>query len=301
MLKFLENMRPARLIAKHFSYDGKSRMAALRCVFLGYLWPMAGAIMRSSSAVLVGCGIEPQRTKSQEMIDFCAREGVPWFDARSIRSNMEFNRIIGGGVDLIVVGAFGQMLDKRILAMPRYGVLNFHPSLLPAYQGGSPIEEQILAGDPCGGVTLHWMTEEVDAGPIVMSEGVHIGFDDDYSTVLNNCVSRAEIMMGRLLSRSPSEWPSQAQPEDGLIDWEADVIKTHRIILALGWRNWARFVLADGELVVRKARIFSRDTGGSPGEILSTAPSLIVSCRNGALELLDYSRSRTLVKGEVLG
>ena len=287
-------------------------MAALRCVFLGYLSPMARAINRSSSTLLVGCGIEPQRTKGQEMIDFCEHEGVSWFDAKSIRSNVEFDRLVSGGVDLIVVGAFGQMLDKRILEMPRYGVLNFHPSLLPAYKGGSPIEEQILAGDACGGVTLHWMIEQVDAGPIVMSEGVHIGFEDDYSTVLNNCLSRAEIMMGRLLSMSPSEWPSQAQttsgqpfysprkPEDGLIDWQADVVKTYRIILALGWRNWARAVLADGELLVRKARIISRDILGSPGEILSAAPSLIVACRNGALELLDYSSPRTLVKGEVL-
>jgi methionyl-tRNA formyltransferase len=287
-------------------------MAALRCIFLGYLWPLARAILRSSSAVLVGCGIEPQRAKSQEMVNFCVHEGVPCFDARSIRSNGEFERLVSGGVDLIVVGAFGQMLDAKILKIPRYGVLNFHPSLLPSYRGGSPIEEQILAGDPKGGVTLHWMAEQVDAGPIVMSEGIHLGFEDDYVTVLNNCVSRGEIMMGRLLRMPPGEWPSQAQttsdqpiysprkPEDGLIDWQADVVKTYRIILALGWRNWARSVLADGELVVRKARIISRNILGSPGEILSNEPGLIVACQNGALELLDYSFPRAFVKGEVL-
>jgi methionyl-tRNA formyltransferase len=219
---------------------------------------------------------------------------------------------MSAGVDLIVVGAFGQMLDKRILQAPRYGVLNFHPSLLPAYKGGSPIEEQILAGDPRGGVTLHWMTEQVDEGPTVMSERVHIGPEEDYVTVLNNCVSQAEMMLEVLLSQSPREWPRQEQDasvqglysprksEDGLIDWEADIITTFRKILALGWKGWARFIAVDGELIIRQARVSSRAVSGSPGEVVSIEPSVIVACRNGALELLDYSFPRALVKGEVL-
>ncbi len=255
-------------------------MAALRCVFLGYLWPLARSIIRSSNTVLLGCGIEPQRIKSQEMMEYCVREGIRWFDARSIRSNVEFDRIVSEGIDLIVVGAFGQILDKRMLDLPRYGVLNFHPSFLPAYKGGSPIEEQILAGDHCGGATLHWMTEQVDEGPIAMREEVYIGNDDDYVTVLNNAVSKAEIMMGRLLSQLPSEWPRQEQaslgqtvflprkPEDGLIDWGADVATIYRKVLALGWREWVRFVMVDGELIVRSARIIRRDIMDSPGKIL---------------------------------
>ena len=287
-------------------------MAALRCVFLGYLWPLARSIVRSSNAVLLGCGIEPQRAKSQEMMECCVREGIPWFDVRSIRSNAKFDRIVSQGIDLMVVGAFGQILDKRILDLPRHGVLNFHPSFLPAYKGGSPIEEQILAGDHRGGATLHWMTERVDEGPIAMREEVTIGADDDYLTVLNNAVSKAEIMMGRLLTQSPPEWPRQEQPssgqtvflprkpEDGLIDWDADVATIYRKVLALGWRDWVRFIMVDGELMVRRARIVRRDSVGSPGEILSAQPSLVIACRNGALELVDYSSPRVFVAGEVL-
>jgi methionyl-tRNA formyltransferase len=273
---------------------------------------MGRALLRSPQAVLLGCGIEPQRLRSQEMREFCEHEGVPWFDARSIRANAKFDRIMSAGVDLIVVGAFGQMLDRRILQVPRYGVLNFHPSLLPAYKGGSPIEEQILAGDPHGGVTLHWMTEQVDEGPTVMSARIDIGPEDDYATVLHNCVSQAEMMLGMLLSQSPLEWPRQApaasgqglcsprKAEDGRLDWDADIITTYRKILALGWREWARFIAADGELIVRQAKISSRANSGSPGEVLSIEPAVRVACRDGVLELLDYSFPRALVKGEVL-
>lgn len=287
-------------------------MPALRCLFLGYLWPIAEEIACSSNAVLVGCGVEPQRSKSAEMIDFCAAAGLPWFDARAIRRNAEFDRVSAQGIDLIIVGAFGQLLDKRILNAPRFGVLNFHPSLLPAYKGGSPIEEQILAGEHRGGATLHWMVERVDDGPIVASDGVYIGPDDDYSTVLNNSVGKAKVLLRGLLLRSPTEWPNKQQslseqpiypprkPEHGLIDWQEDALKTYRLVLALGWREWVRFVLPEGDLVVRKAKIASLNMGGLPGEVLSVYPTFLIACGNGVIELLEYSSPRAFVKGEVL-
>jgi methionyl-tRNA formyltransferase len=287
-------------------------MPPLRCLFLGYLWPIAQAINRSSNAVLVGCGIELQRSKSKEMISFCTREEIPWFDAKGIRANKEFDRIASAKIDLIVVAAFGQILDKRILGIPRYGVLNFHPSLLPAYKGGSPIEEMILAGAAKGGATFHWMVEKVDEGPIVMSEAIVIGPEDDYLTVLANCISKGEAMMGQLLNNPVSQWPRQEQaacaermyamhkPEDGLIDWKANIDKTYRTILALGWRDWARATTNEGELVIHKAAIFSREHLGLPGEIIETKPSVVVACQGGAIELLQYSFHRPFVKGEMI-
>ena len=69
--------------------------------------------------------------------------------------------------DLIVVAAYGQIIPKEILKIPRYGCLNVHPSLLPKYRGPSPIQAAILNGDKETGVTIIKMTEKVDAGPII--------------------------------------------------------------------------------------------------------------------------------------
>lgn len=246
------------------------------------------------------------------MIEFCERENVRWFDARSIRSNVEFDRIVSDGVDLLLVGAFGQILDKRILNVARYGVLNFHPSLLPAYKGGSPIEEQILSGNLSGGVTLHWMTEEVDEGPIVKQEHVEIGLDDDYETVLENCVRKGETIVDELLKQPPDEWPKQdhiqaeqgilspRNQKDGLIDWTDNAMTIYRKVLAFGWKDWARFIAQDGQLIVRKTKIVNGNISSAPGEILSVEPAVVVGCQDCALELLDYSFSRPLIKGEVL-
>jgi len=286
-------------------------MPALRCVFLGYLWPIAQTIVRSQGAVLLGCGIELQRSKSPQMVDFCEREKIPWFDAKLIRSNPAFDRLTSSHVDLIVVGAFGQILNKKILGASRYGILNLHPSLLPAYKGGSPIEEMILKGETKGGATFHWMVEGVDEGPIVKAEPIPIGSNDDYATVLERCVHKGEIMMGELLKVPIEAWPRLEQTsseriyaprtqEDGRIDWQADITEIQRKILALGWRGWARARTQGQELIVRRARIVGRENLGVPGEVFAVTPAVVVACQNGALELLEYDFFRPLVRGEVL-
>jgi len=69
--------------------------------------------------------------------------------------------------DLIIVSAFGHILPKEVLKIPRYGCLNVHPSLLPRWRGASPIQFTILDGDEEAGVTIILMDEEMDHGPII--------------------------------------------------------------------------------------------------------------------------------------
>ena len=75
---------------------------------------------------------------------------------------------------LIIVAAYGQILPKEILEIPKYGCLNVHPSLLPSYRGPSPIQTAILNGDEFTGVTLILMTEKMDAGAILTSQKLKI-------------------------------------------------------------------------------------------------------------------------------
>jgi len=74
--------------------------------------------------------------------------------------------------DLIVVAAYGQILTKDILALPKYGCLNIHASLLPKYRGASPIHAAIAAGEKQSGVTIMWMDEGLDTGDILLQEAV---------------------------------------------------------------------------------------------------------------------------------
>src|SRR5277367_3638990 len=74
--------------------------------------------------------------------------------------------------DLIVVAAYGQILTKDILNLPKFGCLNLHTSLLPKYRGASPIHAAIAAGERQSGVTIMWMDEGLDTGDILLQEAV---------------------------------------------------------------------------------------------------------------------------------
>src|SRR5665213_803464 len=122
----------------------------IRCVFLGYMWKLARSLIESKNIELIGVGIESQRIRSPEAKLFFEQSGISCFEAAKIRSNDTFASMLENGIDLIVVGAFGQILSPEIIGKVNSNVLNVHTSLLPAYRGGSPIESQILAGDTMG-------------------------------------------------------------------------------------------------------------------------------------------------------
>jgi methionyl-tRNA formyltransferase len=286
-------------------------MTRYRCIFLGYLEPLLEALYCIQAVDLVSVGIEPSRPQAKMVGRFCAARGINCFDASRIRSNNAFEKLLTEGIDIVVVGAFGQILNKEILSRPKHGMLNFHSSLLPAYRGGSPIEEQIIRGDDVGGVTLHWMAEGVDAGPIVVNGSFEIGANDDYRVVLDKAVQLGSELITELFKRPIEEWPKKDQPsdapiyparkkEDGLIDWSMDATTIDRIVRAFGWREWSRVPLADGDIVLQKATVVGVDNPSEPGTVLAIAPKTIISCGKYAIELIEARMPRALIVGEVL-
>ena len=86
--------------------------------------------------------------------------------------------------DLCITAAYGQYLTKRFLAMPQFGTLNIHPSLLPRWRGASPVQRSLEAGDQPIGVTVLFTVSKMDAGPIVAQEEYEVGADEQATTVL---------------------------------------------------------------------------------------------------------------------
>jgi len=81
-------------------------------------------------------------------------------------------------IDLALVYAYGDLIPKELLTLPKYGFWNIHPSLLPKYRGTSPIATPLIKGDETTGVTIIKMDEEIDHGPILAQESLTIGKDD---------------------------------------------------------------------------------------------------------------------------
>lgn len=134
--------------------------------------------------------------------------------------------------DLIILAAYGKILSKHILDIPRYGSLNVHPSLLPKFRGPSPIQSAILSGDKKTGVTIMLMNEKLDEGDIVSFQDYPLSGSETYETLHN---ALAETGADLLIKTMP-DWISgkiKAVPqdntkatytkilkkEDGKIDW----------------------------------------------------------------------------------
>lgn len=86
--------------------------------------------------------------------------------------------------DVFVVAAYGKILSKEILNIPKYGCINIHPSLLPKYRGPSPIQTAILNGDTTTGITFIQMDEEVDHGPILKSINYNLSTTDTFEDLV---------------------------------------------------------------------------------------------------------------------
>ena len=89
----------------------------------------------------------------------------------------------GGRPDLLVVAAFGEVLHENVLGIPRLGAINVHASLLPRYRGAAPIQRAILAGETVTGVTVQWMSKELDAGDIILQRALDVGEGEDFGSL----------------------------------------------------------------------------------------------------------------------
>lgn len=105
---------------------------------------------------------------------------IPVLQPPTLRNNAEITSLIKGlKPDFIVVVAYGQILPPEILAIPRYGCINLHGSLLPKYRGASPVEESLLNGDPETGVTFIQMDSKLDSGDILLVRRVPVKPEDN--------------------------------------------------------------------------------------------------------------------------
>ena len=116
----------------------------------------------------------------------CALEhGIEVYQPQKVRDSECIERLRTYHPDIIIVEAFGQIIPRAILDMPRYGCVNVHASLLPKYRGAAPIQWAVINGDAVTGVTIMYMAKELDAGDIISAAETPIDPDEDALTLTN--------------------------------------------------------------------------------------------------------------------
>ena len=198
--------------------------------------------------------------------------------------------------DLLLVAAYGQIIPKAILDLPRFGSINIHGSLLPKYRGASPIQSAILNGDKETGITLIKMDEQMDHGPIIAKEVLRLSgietFPELYeklSHVSAELVSKAlpEWFSGRVKAaeqiHTHATYTKLLKRDDGRLDWSSNAREIDQKIRALNPEP-GTYTTLDGKTVkILAAETLNESKIELPGKIYNRSGELAVKCLDGSI------------------
>jgi len=199
-----------------------------------------------------------------------------------------------------VLVAYGRILKAPILAAPRHGWLNMHPSLLPRWRGPSPIQSALLHGDNETGVSIMQLSEEMDAGDVLLQQASAIGVDENHISLSERLsLLGAEMMVEALELVATGKAPFSPQDEslatycqlirkeDGRIRWADTAEAIHNLVRAsVPWP--VAHCLYEGEVFrIHEARALPESTSATPGTVIGVEKDrFVVATGEGALEVL---------------
>jgi methionyl-tRNA formyltransferase len=170
--------------------------------------------------------------------------GIEVYQPEKIRDPEAVERLGALEPDLLVVVAYGQILPRSVLSIPKRGAINVHASLLPRHRGAAPIAHAILAGDSETGVTIMRMDEQLDHGPILAMRSTPIGRDEDAVALTSRLAEMgAELLVDTLARLDDVQPKEQAHEEatvaprlnreDGELDWTISAEELDRRVRGL--------------------------------------------------------------------
>ncbi|MDE6608075.1 MAG: methionyl-tRNA formyltransferase [Lachnospiraceae bacterium] len=220
--------------------------------------------------------------------------------------------------DIFIVAAFGQILPKELLTMPKYGCVNIHASLLPKYRGAAPIQWAVINGEKESGVTIQQMGEGVDTGDILLKREIALDPKETGESLYDK-LSRLgaelivevlpEIEAGKVVPEKQDEALSthvgKITKAMGLIDWNKSAGELERLVRGLNSWPSAYTFLRGKTLKIWEAEVLEEKEDGEPGSVDAvTKTNVIVNTGEGKLALTSVQlegKKRMEVKDFLLG
>ena len=202
--------------------------------------------------------------------------------------------------DLVITAAFGQILSDRFLAIPKYGVINVHASLLPLHRGASPIQSSMLAGDKVTGITIMKTVKEVDAGDMLLKKEIEI-LPTDYADTLFDKLAilggEAVVEAVRLIDEGKAVYTPQDHSKathcvkiskaEGQINFDNEGGYLKNFVHAMNpWPSAYTFV-GGKQLKVIDLEAVDTNTNDLPGTVIMADKKngIVVKCADGAVRL----------------
>ena len=256
---------------------------------------------------IVGVYTQPDRMRGRGMeVSFSPVKataldaGLPVFQPENMRDPGVIEQLKAIAPDIIVVVAYGKILPDSVLAIPRYGAVNVHGSLLPKYRGSAPIQWAVLNGDRETGVSTMYLSHEMDTGDVIYSEKTEIG---EYETS-GELFDRLMDMGAKLLVRTLRDIEKGTAPRARQDHTQASYTKKlDKSLSPIQWNQPPRAVLkwiyglqpwpvATAEIGGISCRIFAAAysdvlTDKEPGSLVSAGKDgILMACANGETLLI---------------
>lgn len=234
--------------------------------------------------------------------------GIEVYQPDTLKTDEALSRVQSYDADLIVTAAYGKILPKAILDLPKYGCINCHGSLLPARRGSAPVQRAILEGDKVTGITFMKMDVGMDTGDIIDKIEVEIDPNEHTESLMNKLaeVSAAKLpeiidkwVAGELTTTKQDDSLATACPpirsEEGEFTWDQDATAIHNRVRALSaWPG--AFVMKDDNKLKILDSVVLEDESIVPDELKNVEPgtvvkakgeNLIVKCGRGFLKVME--------------
>ncbi len=288
----------------------------MRVVFIGtgdIGRPTLRFLLESKENVVVGVVTQPDRPAGRQLrvepTPIKAALGaaaVPVFQPARIKHAEAIGEIGALAPDVIVVMAYGQILPRAVLEIPRIACLNLHASLLPRHRGAAPIQAAIVAGDGTTGITVMYMDEGLDTGDILLQSRIEINAEETGGSLHDRLGALAPAALSEALAqlrdgtarrmpqdpRSATSAP-KLEREHGRIDFAESADAIERKIRAFDPWPGAFIVIGDDSGRQRKLKVFRararRQTEGVEIEklVVTNDGALSVAIADGALSFLE--------------
>ncbi|MGB0754457.1 MAG: methionyl-tRNA formyltransferase, partial [Candidatus Pseudothioglobus sp.] len=265
----------------------------MRIIFAGtpdFAVPALSKIHNSNHQV-VAVYCQPDRPKGRGKVltscavkNFALENNLDVIQPENFSNEQNLKKLGSLEPDLIIVAAYGQILSKEVLNLPKFGCLNIHASLLPRWRGAAPIERAILSGDKETGISIMQMNEGLDTGDILLSRKQNIANSETAGSLTESLsilgadliIETIELLRelnAKTQDHTKANYAKKILKNEALIDWNQSAENINQMIRAFNPRPIAQsnaegMEFKDKVLRIIEAEVISIETSKPPGTVI---------------------------------
>ena len=265
----------------------------MRIIFAGtpdFAVPALSKIHNSNHQV-VAVYCQPDRPKGRGKVltscavkNFALENNLDVIQPENFSNEQNLKKLASLEPDLIIVAAYGQILSKEVLNLPKFGCLNIHASILPRWRGAAPIERAILSGDKETGISIMQMNEGLDTGDILLSRKQNIANSETAGSLTESLsILGADLIMetiellpelnAKTQDHTKANYAKKILKNEARIDWNQSAENINQMIRAFNPRPIAQsnaegMEFKDKVLRIIEAEVISIETSKPPGTVI---------------------------------